>query len=86
MQVVPKSVYLLQEPDIDADEEYGLIDNMIVIKGQCDFYPDYLEEEIRSELVSLFKPKVLLLTSWGFDFARREKDTISVQWLKENHK
>lgn len=31
VQVVPKSVYLLQEPDLDADEEYGLIDNMIVI-------------------------------------------------------
>lgn len=24
VQVVPKSVYLLQEPDIDADEEYSL--------------------------------------------------------------
>ena len=55
-QVIPTSVYLLQEPDIDADDEYGLIDNMIVIKGQCDFYPDY-SEEIGSELVSLFKTK-----------------------------
>lgn len=26
MQVIPKSVYFLQEPDIDADEEYGLMD------------------------------------------------------------
>ena len=26
MEVIPKSVYLLQEPGIDADEEYGLMD------------------------------------------------------------
>ena len=86
VQVVPRSVYLLQEPDIDADEEYGLIDNMIVIKGQCDFYPDYSEEEIRSELVSLFKTKLPLITSRDFDFVRRERNTISVPVVKENHK
>lgn len=86
VQVVPKSVYLLQEPDIDADEEYSLIDNMIVIKGQCDFYPDYSEEDIRSELVSLFKTKLPLITSRDFDFVRRERNTISVPVVKENHK
>lgn len=86
MQVVPKSVYPLQEPDIEADEEYGLIDNMIVIKGQCDFYPDYSEEGIKSGLVSLFKTNLPLITSRDFDFVRRERNTISVPVVKENHK
>ena len=85
-KVAPKSVYLLQGPDIDADEEYGVIDNMIVIKGQCDFYPDYSEEEIRSELVSLFKTKLPLITSRDFEFVRRERNTISVPVVEENHK
>ncbi|PFX23509.1 Retrovirus-related Pol polyprotein [Stylophora pistillata] len=75
-----------EEPDIEADKEYGLIDNMIVIKGQYDFYPDYSEEEIKSELVSLFKTKLPHITSRDFDFVRRERNTISVPVVKENHK
>ena len=86
VQVIPKSVYLLVEPDLDADEEYGLVDNMIVLKGQCDFSTEYSEEEVRSELVSLFKTKLPLITNRDFDFVRREQNTISVPVVKENHK
>ena len=79
---VPKSVYLLRVPD----EEYGLIDNMIILKGQFDLSPESSEDDIRTELVSLFKTKLPLVTNFDFDFVRRDRNTISVPVVKENHK
>lgn len=72
VQVIPKSVYLLVEPDLDADEEYGLVDNMIVLKGQCDFSTEYSEEEVRSELVSLFKRITSGISSMSNIFVERD--------------
>ena len=35
---IPKSVYLLDEPDSNEDEEYSMVDSMIILKGECDLY------------------------------------------------
>ena len=86
VQQVPKSVYLLRVPEAKADEEYVLIDNMIIPKGQFDLSPESSEDDIRTELVSLFKTKLPMVTSFDFDFVRRDRNTISVPVVKENHK
>lgn len=52
---IPKSIYLLEEPDIDEDDEYNLTDSMIILKGECDLYASADETAIRSELVKLFR-------------------------------
>ena len=50
---VPKSVYLLRvlEATCNADEVYGWVDNMIILKGQFDLSPESSEDDIRTELV-----------------------------------
>ena len=77
-------MFLLQEPDLHADEEYGLVDNMIILKGRFDLSLESSEEDIRSELVNLFKTKLPGITAK--DFVRRDRNTISVQVVKDTHK
>ena len=45
---IPKSVYLLDEPDVEDDEEYSLTESMIILKGECDLYCDANENGIRN--------------------------------------
>ena len=76
VQVIPKSVFLLQEPDLHADE-YGLVDNMIILKGQFDLSPESSEEDIRSELVNLFKTKLPGITAKDVDLEEIETPFLS---------
>ena len=82
---IPKSVYLLDEPDPDDDEEYNLTDSMIILKGECDLYCNADENSIRSELVKLFKTKLAFIGNIDFDFVRRDRNTISSSLVKEDH-
>lgn len=82
---IPKSVYLLEEPDIDEDDEYSLTDSMIILKGECDLYASADETAIRAELVKLFKSKLPFITNKDFDFVRRERNTISKPLVKADH-
>ena len=43
---IPKSVYLLDEPDVEDDEEYSLTESMIILKGECDLNCDANENGI----------------------------------------
>ena len=81
---VPKSVYLLRLPEANANEEYGLVDNMIIMKGQFDLSPQSSEDDIRTELVSLFKTKLPLVTNIDFDFVRRDRNTICAGGKRES--
>ena len=54
-KVIPKTVYLLDEADLDDEEEYTLSDSMILLKGEFDLSQDKNEEAIRTELCSLFQ-------------------------------
>ena len=82
---IPKSVYLLDEPDVEDDEEYSLMESMIILKGECDLYCDADENGIRSELVNLFKTKLSFITNGDFDFVRRDRNTISCPVVKKEH-
>ena len=81
-----KSVYLLEESDV-PDEEYSVLDDMILLKGQCELLPNFNEKQIRDELVSLFVTKFPYITAADFDFVKREQNTISKPIIvRENHK
>ena len=82
---IPKSVYLLDEPDVEDDEEYSLTESMIILKGECDLYCDADENGIRSELVNLFKTKLPFITNGDFDFVRRDRNIISSPVVKKEH-
>lgn len=66
VESIPKSVYLLDEPD--EDEDYSLADSMIILMGECDLLTDADESSIRSELVKHFKANLLYILNNDFDF------------------
>ncbi len=80
-----KSVYLIEQSDV-PDEEYSLVDDMILIKGQCELLPNFDEKQICDKLASLFVMKFPCLTTLDFDFVKRERNTIPKPIVKENHK
>ena len=84
-KTVGKSVYLLEESDV-PDEEYSLLDDMILLKGQFELSPNFDEKQIRDELVSLFITKFPYISAADFDFVKRERNTVSKPIIKENHK
>ena len=87
-QVIPKTVYLLDqldEVDCVAEEEYSLTESMILIKGECDLKSTYSEDDIRSELIGLFKAKLPLMHKRDFDFVRRERNSITTPLVKPDH-
>ena len=84
-KTVAKSVYRLEESDV-PDEEYSLLDDMILLKGQGELSPNFNETQIRDELVSLLVTKFPYSTAADFDFVKRERNTISKPIVKENHK
>ena len=65
---------------------YGWLINMIILKGQFDLSTESSEDDIRTELVSLFKKKLFLVTYFDIDFVRRNRNTISMPVIKEDHK
>ena len=85
IESIPKSAYLLDEPDLEDDEEYSLASSMIILKGECHLYGDANENGIRSEFVKLFKTKLPFVTNIDFDFVRRNRNTISSPLVKEDH-
>ena len=85
LESIPKSAYLLDEPDLEDDEEYSLAGSMIILKGKCDLYCDADENGIGSELVKLFKTKLAFVTNIDFDFVRRDRSTISSPLVKKGH-
>lgn len=88
-KVVTKSVYLLDcldGTDLKESDEYVLVDDMIVVKGQLDLSSDQTEEDIRDELQALFKSSMPSVSKHDFDFVRRDRNTISKPVVKEDYK
>ena len=84
-KVIPKTVYLLDEADLDDEEEYTLTDSMILLKGEFDLSQDENEEAIRTELCSLFQTKYPYIRNKDFDFVKRERNKISRPVTKKGH-
>lgn len=85
-QIVPKTVYLIDEVDCaNAEGDYSLTESMILIKGECDLNSTYSEDNIRSELIDLFKAKLPLIQKKDFDFVRRERNSITTPLVKAGH-
>eukprot|EP00794_Sanderia_malayensis_P005868 gene5868-6561_t len=85
-QVIPKSVYLLDETEQPQDQDYTVVDEMVVLKGQFDLSSDFTEDDIRAELASLFSTKLPQINQRDFDFVKRERNTISLPVVKDDHK
>lgn len=60
--------------------------NMIILKGQFDLSTESSEEDIRKGLVSIFKTKLPLVTHFDFNFVRRNRYTISMPVIREDHR
>eukprot|EP00794_Sanderia_malayensis_P013447 gene13447-14828_t len=85
-QVIPKSVYLLKETEQPQDQDYTVVDEMVVLKGQFDLSSDFTEDDIPAELASLFSTKLPQINQRDFDFVKRERNTISLPVVKDDHK
>ena len=85
-QIIPKTVYLIGNINSQDESDYSLTESMILVKGECDLKSTDSEDEIRSELTSLFKVKLPLITKKDFDFARRGRNTITTPIAKAEHK
>ena len=59
---------------------------MIVLKGQFDLSSDFTEDDIRAELAYLFSTKLPHINQRDFDFVKRERNTISLPVVKDDHK
>ena len=84
-QIVPKTVYLIDNVDSQHKSDYSLTESMILVKGECDLKSTDSQDEIRAELTSLFKVKLPLITKKDFDFVRRERNTITTPIVKSEH-
>ena len=60
--------------------------NMNFLKGQFDLLTESSGDDIWTEMVSLFKTKLPLVTYFDFDFVRRNRKTISMPVIREDHK
>ncbi|KAJ7354986.1 G2 M-phase specific E3 ubiquitin protein ligase [Desmophyllum pertusum] len=95
VQVVPKTVYLLDkvihEADSDEedanhhDQEYIIKEEMILVKGEFDLLTGAEEQSIREELKEVFRIKYPLISGKDFDFVKRDRNTITTPVVKENH-
>ena len=87
---IPKSDYLIdclekESDDEDTDEErdsFSFSERHIVIKGEFDLTPGHCEDEIRNELMEVFKSKIPTIRKTDFDFVKREKNVhlLPCQW------
>ena len=94
---VPKTVFLLDQVNLNADDEedlegrssqndeYTIKEEMILVKGEFDLLTGADEQAIRQELKDLFKVKFPLISETDFDFVKRERNTILTPVVKENH-
>ena len=91
---VPKSVHLIDCIEEESDEEdagekrdsFAFNERHVVIKGEFDLTPGHSEDEIRSELVEVFKTKIPNIRTTDFDFVKREKNVISLPVIKTGFK
>ena len=72
-----REIHLLLTNDIKGE---------FVIKGEFDLTPGHSEDEIRSELVEVFKTKTPTIRTTDFDFVKREKNVISLPVIKTGFK
>ena len=52
-QIVPKTVYLIENVAYQNKSDYSFTESMILVKGECDLKSTYSEDEIRSLPVCL---------------------------------
>lgn len=91
---IPKSVHLIEclekeSDDEDTDEErdsFSFSEQHIVIKGEYDLTPGHTEDEIRNELVEVFKAKISTIRKPDFDFVKCEKHVVTLPVVKTGHK
>lgn len=72
----------------DVAEETTLLfrDSMVILKGEFDLVSGHTEDQIRQELVDVFKTKLPLVGRNDFEFVKRNRQTIVRPAVKQGHK
>ena len=71
--------------DSQHKSDYSLTESMILVKGECDLKSTDSEDKICTELTSLFKIKLPLITTKDFDFVKSERNIITTPIVKAEH-
>ena len=69
--------------DTEADQEYAIKDEMILLKEEFDLESDGDEASIQSELRKVFLNKFPLIRANYFDFVKRDRNTICTPVVKK---
>ena len=90
-KIVTKQICLIDGPpgehnDNELIPDYTLWDDMILVKGYCDFSTSYTESEIQKEISETLEQRFPLITPKFFDFVKRERNTITTPVVKNSHK
>ena len=88
---VTKQIYLLDEPPQSEVTQghvadYTIVDEMILLKGYCDFATTFTEAEIRKEISETIKQRFPLMSPEFFDFVKRERNSVITPVVKPSHK
>lgn len=96
---IPKAVHLIEarsklisnqsddeQDDLTDDSVLTFRENMVVVKGEFDLVPDHNEDQIRQELVEVFKTKLPSISKSDFHFVKRERQSIIRPAVKACHK
>ena len=91
-QSIPKTVWLLDKPSEEVEigtdrefEDYAVSDDMVLLKVEFDLVSNHKEENIRRELEGIFSRKFPGITMHGFEFVKRDRNTISTPVVKKGH-
>ena len=95
---IAKSVYLfdcLHQLQSESDDKlevrepkdtFPFSESKIVIKGEFDLTPGSTEDEIRAELIEVFKSKIPTIAKHDFSFVKRERNVVTLPVTKSGHK
>ncbi len=72
--------------DVAEESPLTFCENMVVLKGEFDLVTDHAEDQIRQELVDVFRTKLPLTNKDDFEFAKRDRQTIIRPAVKKGQK
>ena len=97
--VTPKAVHVIEAreklrlnmsdsemEDVAEESTLSFRDSMVILKGEFDLVSGHTEDQIRQELVDVFKTKLPLMGRNDFEFVKRDRQTIVRPAVKQGHK
>ena len=60
-----------------------LVSDILLLNGGFDLTPGHTEDEIRNELVEVFKAKISTIRKTDFDVVKREKNVVTLSLARQ---